>query len=128
MTAIRILLLCLGAAMICAMLRAHRPEMATAVSLAVGLAALLMTQDAFSELSSGVSRFVAMASMDGETSAIVLKAAGITILTELGVQICCDAGETALAGRIRLASRVVMLGMAMPLILQIVDSIGALLG
>lgn len=128
MTAIRILLLCLGAAMICAMLRVHRPEMAAAVSLAVGLTALMMTQDAFSELSLGMSRFVAMASMDTETSAIVLKAAGITILTELGVQICCDAGETALAGRIRLASRVVMLGMAMPLILEIVDSIGALLG
>ena len=38
-TAIRIVVLCLAAAMICASLRAHRPEMAMAVSLAVGVAA-----------------------------------------------------------------------------------------
>lgn len=114
--------------MVCAMLRTQRPEMAAMVSLAVGLAALMMTLDDARTLSDGIQRFLSLASINGQTSQIVLKATGITILTELGVQICQDAGESAMAGRIRLASRVVMLGMAMPLILEIADCVGMLLG
>ena len=128
MTAIRIVALCLAAAMICSALRSQRPEMATALSLAVGIGALLMTGDAFGEVSASIQRFSVLAELDGGSTAVLLKAAGITVISELGVQFCCDAGESALAGRIRLATRVAMLGMAMPLVLDIVDSVGAVLG
>jgi stage III sporulation protein AD len=128
MTAIRVVILCLAAALVCATLRVQRPEIATAVSLAVGLAALLMTGEAFSAISNGLHSFVRMAGFDGEMSSIVMKAAGIAIISELGVQICCDAGESALGGRIRLSSRIVMLGMAMPLIMKITDAVGVVLG
>ena len=128
MTAIRIVALCLAAAMICSALRSQRPEIATALSLAVGIGALLMTVDVFGTISSGIQRFSTLAELDGGSAAILLKAAGVTVISELGVQICNDAGESALAGRIRLTTRVVMLGMAMPMVLDIVDSVGAVLG
>lgn len=128
MTAIRIVALCLAAAMICSALRSQRPEMATALSLAVGIGALLMTGDAFGEVSTSIQRFSVLVELDGGSTAVLLKAAGITVISELGVQICSDAGESALAGRIRLTTRVVILGMAMPLVLDIVDSVGAVLG
>lgn len=128
MTAIRIVALCLAAAMICSSLRSQRPEIATALSLAVGIGALLMTGDVFGEVSATIRRFSAFAELDGRSAAVLLKAAGITVISELGVQICSDAGESALAGRIRLTTRVVILGMAMPLVLDIVDSVGAVLG
>ena len=69
-----------------------------------------------------------MTALESNQTAMILKAAGIAIISELGVQICCDAGESALAGRIRLATRMVMLGMAMPLVMEIADSVGAVLG
>lgn len=128
MTAFRIVILCLAAAIVCATLRPQRPEMAMAVSLAVGVAALLMSKDAFEVVSDGLARFVSLAAVERDGAEVILKAAGIAILSELGVQICCDAGESALAGRIRLATRMVMLGMSMPLVLEIMDSIGAVLG
>ena len=109
-------------------LRGRRTLIPTALSLAVGIGALLMTGDMFGMISSGIQRFSTLAELDGGSAAILLKAAGVTVISELGVQICCDAGESALAGRIRLATRVVMLGMAMPLVLDIVDSVGAVLG
>ena len=128
MTAIRIVALCLAAAMICSARRSQRPEIATALSLAVGIGALLMTGDMFGMISSGIQRFSTLAELDGGSTAILLRAAGVTVISELGVQICNDAGESALAGRIRLTTRVVMLGMAMPMVLHIVDSVGAVLG
>lgn len=128
MTAIRIVVLCVSAAVVCTALRFQRPEIATAISLAVGLAALLMTGDVLGELAGGIRQFSALAALDSGSAVIILKAAGITVISELGVQICCDAGESALAGRIRLATRLVMLGMAMPLVMDIMESVAAVLG
>ena len=44
MTVVRIVLICLAAALMCAMLRFARPEMAMAISLSVSLIALLLTR------------------------------------------------------------------------------------
>ena len=127
MSAIYIVLLSVGAALICSMLRVHRPEMATMVSLAAGLAALLLTGEALGDAAGSIQRFLDLASIHSGNAAVILKAAGLTILCELGGQICSDAGESALAGRIRLACRVVMLGMAMPFVMQIIEAV-ALVG
>lgn len=126
MTAIRVVILCLSAAMICATLRVERPEIATAVSLCAGLMALMLTGDALKTVASGLGRFAALAAFDSEVSAAVLKAAGIAVISELAGQVCADAGERALEGRIRLASRIVMLGMAMPIVSNVVDSVQSL--
>ena len=123
MTAIRVTLLCLAAAVICSMIRVQRPEIAAAISLAVGVGVLLLTEDALSAVFGGVMTFIRDAELYEGTTGILVRAAGITILSELGGQICCDAGESALAGRIRLATRLVLLGMAVPLVTQIVDAV-----
>ena len=57
----------------------------------------------------------------------MLRAAGIPVLSELGVQVCCDSGESAMAGRIRLAARVILVGMALPIVGEIFESISSLL-
>ena len=122
MQAIQIIFLCIGAALVCAMLRVQRPEIAAMVSLAVGIGALLLTGRALGDFSENIRRiFAAVGSQSAEIST-VMKAAGITILGELGVQVCTDAGESALAGRIRLACRAVILGMALPFIVQIAET------
>lgn len=128
MLAVRVIVLCIAAALLCTVLRVHRPELALAMSLAVGLMVMLMVLDPVTEVASQLRRFLHFASLEGEGASIVLKAAGIAILSELGVQICCDAGESALAGRIRLVSRLTMLGLSMPLVGQIMDGLSSLLG
>lgn len=123
MSAVYIILLCVGATLVCSMLRVHRPEIASIVSLAVGLGALLLTGDAFGQAAESIKQFMNLVNVQARDTQVMLKAAGLTILCELGVQICCDAGESALAGRIRLACRMAMLGMAMPFIMQIINII-----
>ena len=96
-------------------------------SLAVGVIALWMLRAPFAEIVAAV-RQLAESSMDGgQTAAVVLRAAGITVLSELGVQVCCDSGESAMAGRIRLAARVILVGMALPIVGEIFESISSLL-
>ena len=86
-----------------------------------GLAALLISGEAFGDVAEGIRSFSALASLEDVEGTIVVKAAGISVISELGVQICCDAGESAMAGRIRLACRIAALGMAMPFITEILE-------
>ena len=119
--------LCVVTALICAMLRVQRPELATVVSLAVGMAALVMlalrVRAMLPELE-GLT--VLFENMDGEAVTVLLRAAGITIIAELGGQLCRDAGETALAGRIGLIARVTILALCVPVVSRLVELLGQL--
>ena len=124
---VRITALCVAVAMICAALRLQRPELATAVSLAGGLAAVMLLMTQAEGLTGWLDAFQALLPADRDITAIVLKGAGIAILSEMGEQLCADAGEIALAGRIALASRVAMLGLCAPLVGELTALIGGAL-
>ena len=56
MNALRILILCISAALICASLRMMHPQIATVVGLAAGIAALMLSVDDMRGLSDTVKR------------------------------------------------------------------------
>ena len=116
---LKITALCLAVAMTCAALRLQRPELATAVSLAGGVAALAMAVADVAGAGNWLEEFWNLLGRDGDVAAVVLKGAGIAIVSELGTQLCADAGERALAGRIALAGRVATLGLCAPLLERI---------
>ncbi len=120
---LKIAALCVAVAMICSALRLQRPEMATALSLAAGLAALALLYGELSQATRWVDAFRQLTRSDEDLSAAVLKAAGIAIVAELGGQLCADAGETALAGRVALASRVAMLGLCAPMLAELSEAL-----
>ncbi len=120
---LKVAALCVATAMICSALRLQRPEMATALSLAAGLAALAMLYGELSRASRWIDVFRDLTGPDGDVSGAVLKAAGIAIVAELGGQLCADAGESALGGRVALASRVAMLGLCGPMLAELVDAL-----
>lgn len=124
---LRVIALCVAAAMICSALRTQRPEMATGVSLAAGLAALVLLYREFAASADGLDALRSLLRADEGATATVLKAAGIAVVSELGAQLCSDAGESALAGRIALAARVAMLGLCAPMLSEIAGMLGGLL-
>jgi stage III sporulation protein AD len=54
---------------------------------------------------------------------ILLKIIGISYLVEFGAQVCRDAGEGAIASKIELAGKVMILVMAVPIIAFALDTI-----
>lgn len=97
-----------------------------AISLAVSLLALMLTANAFQSVFGELELLIGLAGMDEANTQIVARAVGISIIAELGVQICEDAEQSALAGRIRLAARLTMLAMALPLAREIAQSLSSL--
>ena len=117
--------LCVAAAMLCATIRLQRPELATAVSLAVGAAVLMMlVTQAQGFLPEARRLWGMLTEMDDTSGSAMLKAAGVTVIAELAGQLCRDAGETALAGRVALISRVTILALCVPLVSALSELLG----
>lgn len=118
--AVKIIALCVVGAMLCALLRGSRPELAMVIALATGCAVLAMLSEQFYAI---FEQFSDMESAFGNTNRqvlnVVVRATGIAILSELGAQLCLDAGERALAGRITLAARVAILALCAPLLAEL---------
>ena len=127
MLMVKVAALCVATAMICAALRVQRPEMATALSLAAGVAVLAMLLGELNRAAEGLSVLRDRLGADADIAAVLLKGAGVAVLSELGAQLCADAGETALAGRVTLAARVAMLALCAPLLTELVDAVGGAL-
>jgi stage III sporulation protein AD len=65
--------------------------------------------------------------LDSEAISILLKAAGIGLLSELAGLLCADAGESALGKVLQILSNAAILWLSLPLFRQIIDLIGEVL-
>ena len=119
--------LCVAAAIICAAIRTQRPEMATVMSLAVGAFVLAMMASQLPAMVPEARQIVDLFSeMDGDARMAMLRAMGITVIGELAGQLCQDAGERAMAGRVALVARVAILALCVPLVLRLSALLGQL--
>ncbi|MDF2501614.1 MAG: stage sporulation protein, partial [Anaerosporomusa subterranea] len=57
----------------------------------------------------------------------ILKIIGIAYITEFGSQVCRDAGEGAVAGKIEFAGKILIMVMAIPIIALVLDTITRLI-
>ena len=127
MAAMRAVFLCVAGALVCALMRQQKPELRTAVAIAVGLGALFLSMEG---LGSGVEMLKTLsgdAGLGEEKSLLLIRATGVALLSEFGAQLCRDAQERALAGRVELAGRAALLGMSAPLLTGLLQKIEGIL-
>ena len=127
MHAVYAALVCVAGAMICAVVRAQRPELSMGIALAAGCLAVTIC---LPELQSAVSGLVQLSDLAGagkKDIGLLLRACGISLISEFAAQVCSDAGESALAGRIRMGQRFVLLAMALPLLTNLLRDALAML-
>ena len=127
MAVVRIVALLVAASFVCEALRANRPEMAVAVSVAAGVVALALSLDDIRAAAGLIGDLSARAQLAPEGLTLLLRAAGLSLLAEFGAAICRDSGEAALAVRIEVAARLALAAMAAPLLLGVVERALALL-
>lgn len=103
MNGIRIILLCLSAAFVCAAIRAMHPQIASAVALAAGVAAIMLSASEISSFSKVIGNL--KGSFDTEETGL-LKICGIALVAEFASDLCSDSGEKSLANRIDTGVRI----------------------
>ena len=61
------------------------------------------------------------AGINGEFLKIILKITGIAILAEFAVSVCKDSGESAIASKIEMGSKVIIISMSIPIISSLLE-------
>ncbi len=132
MTAGEVLIAVVGvmlcAAMLAVVLRQQRPELAMCLGLAAAVAVTILLVRQIAPLISTMRRLLTLTALPSEGFGVVLKAAGVCLLTQITADTCRDAGETALASKAELAGRVIMLILAVPLFEELLSLATTLVG
>lgn len=126
MTMLRLIGLCLAAALVCAAVRSTHPQIAAVVALACGAAVLILSVEDLGALSGALQKLEAYARPEGG-GLTLLRLCGIAIVAEFAADICRDAGEGALARRIDMGVRLGIAAAALPAAGEIMESIAGLL-
>ena len=107
--------------------RRRQPEWTIIISLCGGVLMLIIIAGEVSPLIAGIRQLTDKIPMAGELSGILFKAAGICWIAQMAADICRDAQETALAARVELAGKVLLLAMSLPLFLKLAQIAAALI-
>lgn len=110
----------LVAMILCVLLKGYRPEYSVFLSLAAGIIILLMALDALTPMMGTLFQLIELSGQGKEAFSILLKSLGVCFITQLAADACRDAGEGAIASKVELAGKVVILLLAMPLFEQII--------
>lgn len=102
-------------------IKQYKPEFAIYVSLAAGILILSMTFEGFSQILNLVENYSEKISVNNKFITILLKITGIAILAEFACSICKDCGESAIASKIDIGSKVLIIAASVPIISSLLE-------
>ena len=104
-------------------LKEYRPEMAMQISLVAGVIIMLLVINHIIGAVNAITETAVAAGINLVYLQTLLRVIGIAYLAEFGAQVCRDAGEGSIASRVELAAKVIILVMAVPVIVEIMESV-----
>lgn len=123
MEIIKIIGIALVALIIIIMLKQYRPEYAIFISLLTGALILLLVMDRLTGIINLIQSIQDKFSINTQFIALLIKITGIAFLSEFAVSICKDSGEGAIASKIELGSKIIIISMSIPIISSLLEII-----
>ena len=105
------------------LLKQYKPEFVIYVSLIAGALILVMVLDKLTGIIDLLSNLSSKAGVSSQFLGILLKITGISFLTEFAVSICNDAGESAIANKIDLGGKIIIIAISVPIISALLELI-----
>ncbi len=121
MDIIKIIGIALIALIIIIILKQYRPEFAIYVSILTGIVIILLIADKLADIVQLLNSIANKASINTEFLALLLKITGIAFLAEFAVSICRDAGEAAIASKVEIGSKIIIIAMSIPIISALLE-------
>lgn len=100
-----------------------KPEFAILISIATGIVIFFMILDKLHYVVQVLNDLSKHANVDFIYFSTILKIMGIAYVVEFGAQVSRDANEESIATKIELAGKVIILVLAMPILLSLMDLI-----
>ena len=93
------------------------------VSILAGVIILIMLVNPISGIINLINSIASRANINIQFIKILIKITGIAILTEFAVSICNDSGETAIASKIDVGGKIIIIGLSIPIIQTLMETI-----
>ncbi len=103
------------------MLKSQRPEIAVQLSVIAGIVIFMLISGKLMAVVTLLDNYTKKADIDFEFLSTLLKIIGIAYIAEFGAEVCKDAGESAIASKIELAGKVIIMVIAVPIITSLLD-------
>ena len=123
MDIVKIIGIGLVALIIIVILKQYRPEFAMYVSLSAGVIIFALIFTKLSGIIELLKNLSSKASINNQFITLLIKITGIAILTEFAVSICKDTGETAIANKVDLGGKVIIMSMSIPIMCRLLETI-----
>jgi stage III sporulation protein AD len=123
MDIIKIIGVGLIALIIIIILKQYRPEFVIYVSIIAGVIILILIMDKVSAIIDLLTSLSNKTVINNEFLVLLIKITGIAFLTEFSVSICKDSGETAIASKIDIGGKVLIISMSIPIIASLLETI-----
>ena len=104
-------------------IKQQRPELAVQLGLTLSAIIFLMVLSKLTVVLDLFRDLAEKANISQMYLNTILKIIGIAYVTEFGAQVCRDAGEGAVAGKIEFAGKILVMILAVPIIALVLDTI-----
>lgn len=101
----------------------NRPEFAIIISIVTGIFIISMLLDKLKFIIDTLSQLTRYTNIEYAYFTTMLKIIGIAYIVEFGAEISRDAGEDAIASKVELGGKIVIMVLAMPILLALMDLI-----
>ena len=109
------------ALIIIVILKQYKPEFAIYVSMIAGVLILVLAIQKLTGIINLLQSLANKTYINKSFLSILLKITGIAFITEFAVSICSDAGEKAIASKIEIGSKVIIIAMSIPIITSLLE-------
>ena len=123
MEIIQIVAISIIAVILVVLIRQYRPEIALQISVVTGLLIFLLIIFKLASVLEELQMFSRQIDIDLIYISTIFRIVGIAYIAEFGAQVCKDAGENAIASKIELAGKVIILVLAVPILMALMDLI-----
>ncbi len=123
MEVIKIIGIALIALIIIIILKQYRPEFVIYISIITGILILMLVVDKLTGIIFLLESIASKASINTEFIKLLIKITGIAFLSEFAVSICKDSGEAAIASKVEIGSKIIIIAMSIPILSELLEII-----
>lgn len=109
--------------LIAVILKEYKPEFKIYISIICGIIIFFLVASNLKSFIDLVTRLSNRLNVSNEFLLILLKITGISILTEFAISICKDSGESAIASKIDLGGKITIIGISIPIISALLETL-----
>ncbi len=104
-------------------IKQYRPEFAIYISLLAGAIILYISMDKIALVINLLKQICNKSGVNTNFLSILIKMTGIAFLAEFAISICKDAGENAIANKVEIGSKAIIISMSVPIIYNLLEVI-----